>query len=118
MKDIVSFPLEILGQNIRQERVKQKMTQEKLAEKAEISAVFLSQIENAQKIPSFKTVNKITSSLGITMEKAFKEDYISVPNIDGRIEILLKGKTEKEKQILFDIMNYIAEKMENTDEAM
>ena len=100
--------LEILGENIRQERNNQNMTQEQLAEKAGISSVFLSQIENARKIPSLETVYKIVSSLGVTMESAFKGDYISTPNIDGRIEILLKDKSEEEKQMLFDIINYIA----------
>jgi len=104
---VLSGFLEILGENIRQERNNQNMTQEQLAEKAGISSVFLSQIENARKIPSLETVYKIVSSLGVTMESAFKGDYISTPNIDVRIEILLKDKSEDEKQMLFDIMNYI-----------
>jgi len=103
---------EILGQNIRQERNNQNMTQEQLAERVGISAVFLSQIENAQKVPSLETVNKIVACLGITMENAFKGDYVSVPNIDKRIDILLQGRSENEKQFLFDTMNYIAGALE------
>lgn len=105
--------LQILGQNIRRERISQNMTQEQLAEKAEISAVFLSQIENARKIPSLETIHKITSSLGMSMENAFKESYISAPKIDNRIIVLLKGKSEKEKRLLFDIMACISEKLDN-----
>jgi len=105
---MVIHPFEILGQNIKQERTHQNMTQEQLSEKVGISAVFLSQIENHRKVPSLETVYKIASSLGITMEKIFKGDYISVPNVDQRIEVLLRGKSEKDKQELFDIMSYIA----------
>jgi len=99
---------DILGNNIRQERNNQNMTQEQLSEKAGISAVFLSQIENARKIPSLETVDKIVSCLGISMANAFDGGYVSKPNIDKRIDILLQGKTENEKQFLFDTMNYIA----------
>jgi len=106
-------PYEILGKNIKQERLNQRMTQEQLSEKAGISTVFLSQIENARKIPSLETVYKIVSCLGIAMENVFKDEYKSNPNIDLRIEVLLKGKSEKAKQDLFDIMNYIAMKMDN-----
>jgi len=105
-----SHPFEILGRNIKQERTFQNMTQEQLSEKVGISAVFLSQIENSRKIPSLETVYKIASSLGVTMEYIFKDDYVSIPNIDQRIEVLLRGKSESEKQTLFDIMNYIAHK--------
>ena len=104
-------PFEILGQNIRQERMKQHMTQEYLAEKAEISSVFLSQIENNRKVPSLETVYKITTCLGISMENAFKEVYISNPQIDKQIDTILKGKSEKEKQFLLDILQYMSEKM-------
>jgi len=103
-----NHPFEILGRNIRQERTKQNMTQEQLSEKVGISAVFLSQIENSRKVPSLETVYKIASCLYITMEGMFKADDISAHNIDQRIEVLLRDKTEREKQILFDIMNYIA----------
>ena len=104
-------PFEILGRNIRQERTNQNMTQEQLSELVGISAVFLSQIENSHKVPSLETVYKIASSLGITMEKIFKGDYISTPNIDQRIEVLLRDKNEEEQQVLFDIMSYIAHKL-------
>ncbi|MCL2827540.1 MAG: helix-turn-helix domain-containing protein [Oscillospiraceae bacterium] len=105
-----NHPFWILGQNIKQERISQNMTQEQLSEKVGISAVFLSQIENSRKVPSLETVYKIASCLGVTIEKIFKGDYTITPNIDQRIEVLLKGKSEKEKQDLFDIMNYIAQR--------
>jgi len=111
-----SHPFEILGRNIKQERIHQNMTQEQLSEKVGISAVFLSQIENNRKVPSLETVYKIASCLGITMEKVFQGDYVSTPNIDQRIEVLLRDKSEREKQVLFDIMNYIAHvKWENIE---
>ena len=104
-------PFELMGQNIRQERTNQNMTQDKLSEKAGISSVFLSQIENGHKTPSLETVYKIVSCLGITMEDIFKGNYVSTDNIDNRIEVLLNGKSEKEKHDLFDIMNYISMKI-------
>ena len=108
-------PFAVMGQNIKQERVNQSLTQEQLSEQAGVSAVFLSQIENGRKVPSLETVYKIATCLGITLERAFKCDYVSTPNIDHRIERLLKDKNEDEKQMLFDIMDYISAKMVSKD---
>jgi len=104
--------IETLGDNIRAERLNQKLTQEQLAEKADISAVFLSQIENGRKNASIDTIYKITSSLGIALENAFKENYICDMEIDSRIDLLLRGKSEKDKILLFDIIKYIADRLE------
>jgi Predicted transcriptional regulators len=59
----------ILGLNIRNIRKKNHLTQEKLAEKVGISTVFLSQIENANRIPSLETVVNIADSLSVTVDE-------------------------------------------------
>ena len=100
-----------MGENIKKERKSQNLTQEQLAERVDISAVYLSQIENGRKVPGLETVYNITCALGISMENVFSEQYISIPKIDKRIEILLKEKTEKEKNFIFDIMNFVSDKL-------
>lgn len=59
----------LLGTNIANERIKQGLTQEYLAEKAEISTVFISHIETAKRKPSLETVVKIASILGTSVDK-------------------------------------------------
>jgi len=57
-----------LGKNIFAERKKNNLTQEELAEKADISSNFLGKIERADSIPSLATVYKIAQSLGVGMD--------------------------------------------------
>ena len=104
-----------MGNNIRNERKKQTLTQEQLAEKVAISAVFLSQIENGRKIPSLETVYNITVALGVTMENIFSENYEHINNqqINNRMELLLTDRTKEEKDFIFDITKLIVSKIDN-----
>ena len=58
-----------LGINIKTARKKVHMTQEELAEKVDISTVFVSQIENANRKASLETVYKISKALNITIDR-------------------------------------------------
>lgn len=95
-----------LGQNIKAKRMEIKMTQEQLSERCNISTVFLSQIENARKYPSLETLCKISEELGTTIETLFHDKCSDKEK--GRIEALLVGKTENERDFLLDIMDYIS----------
>ena len=102
-----------LGCNIKQERHKQKLTQEQLAESAGISAAFLSLIENGHKVPSLETVCQIASCLGTPIESLFQDNYKSQSKVEAQIEILLQDNTEKEKRFLLNIMKLIAINLKN-----
>lgn len=56
----------MLGQRIRHYRQKLHMTQEGLAEKAEVSASFLGHIERGTRVASLETVMKLCIALNIT----------------------------------------------------
>ncbi len=107
------MPFEIMGENLRNYRKKQNYTQEQLAEKAEISAVFLSQIENGKKIPSLETLAKITKILDISMEQVFSERQTKQTNIDKRFMQLLQKRSDTEKLFIFDIAENILSKISN-----
>ena len=57
-----------LGQNIKKYRKQRNLTQEKLAEAISISAVFMSQIENAKGKPSLETVVNIANALSVSID--------------------------------------------------
>jgi len=57
-----------LGRNIRKYRKYRNLTQEQLAESAYISAVFMSQIENANGKPSLETVVNIADALNVSID--------------------------------------------------
>jgi len=61
-----------LGQNVRNAREKAALTQEKLAEIAELDPTYISGIERGLRNPGIKNVAKIAKSLGITTSELCK----------------------------------------------
>lgn len=58
--------LSTLGKNVRSAREKKLLTQEKLAESAELDPTYISGIERGLRNPGIKNVAKIAKSLGLT----------------------------------------------------
>jgi transcriptional regulator with XRE-family HTH domain len=56
-----------LGDNLREFRRRAKFTQERLAEKAGISVVFLSLLENGRRTASLDTLLAIARALGVEL---------------------------------------------------
>lgn len=54
-----------LGRNIQNFREKKKLSQETLAEKAEISRTYLAYIETGSRIPSLKVLHTVADILGV-----------------------------------------------------
>ena len=54
------------GERIRQLRVESGLTQEKLAERADVTNNFISHIETCRSIPSLETVVKLCNALDVT----------------------------------------------------
>lgn len=65
--------LEYLGNNIRAERVRKKLSQEKLAELIDIHKDSIKKIENANQTPSAFIVFDIANILEIPVEDLFKD---------------------------------------------
>lgn len=61
-----------LGKNVRQAREKKELTQEKLAEIAEIDPTYVSGIERGLRNPGIKNVARIAKALGITTAELCK----------------------------------------------
>lgn len=65
--------LKILGNNIRAERMRKRLSQMKLAEKIDISSDSLFKIENAKQTPSAFIIFDIANTLGISIDELFKD---------------------------------------------
>lgn len=59
----------ILGENIRVYRKRQKVTQEKLAENADLHAKYISEIERGAKTISVDGLGRIAKALGTTVHE-------------------------------------------------
>ncbi|CDE88282.1 TPA: XRE family transcriptional regulator [Candidatus Gastranaerophilales bacterium HUM_20] len=61
--------LKILAENIRVERARKKISQEFLAEQADITPQHLYRIENERVCPTILVVANIAKALGVTLDK-------------------------------------------------
>ncbi|HEV2208585.1 MAG TPA: helix-turn-helix transcriptional regulator [Verrucomicrobiae bacterium] len=55
----------LLGEAIRERRKKADWSQEKLAERADLSMVFISRVERGKESPSFDSLVRIARALGV-----------------------------------------------------
>ncbi|MBI1923317.1 helix-turn-helix domain-containing protein [Candidatus Poribacteria bacterium] len=58
-----------LGEKIRKLRKSARLTQEKLAEKADLSAYYIGQIERGEALPSLVVLQEIAKAFGLTLSQ-------------------------------------------------
>jgi transcriptional regulator with XRE-family HTH domain len=62
----------IIGEAIRQRRKRAKLTQEKLAEKADLNPKYLGEIERGEKIISIEALLRIAKAIGVPIRDFFR----------------------------------------------
>lgn len=94
-----------LGSRIREERLKLRLTQEKLAEDIGISDSYMGQIERGERSLALDTLAKLANRLGVTI------DYLLSDSVKVEDEGLLNewlqimdGRTSKEKRMALDVI--------------
>ena len=76
-----SLPVEI-GQRLRTYRQRMNLTQEELAERADLHYTYIGQVERGEKNLTITSLEKITRSLKISFSDLFKdiEEYVDSPD--------------------------------------
>lgn len=97
-----------LGARIKYMRKAQRLSQERLAEKAVIDAKFLSQLEVGKRMPSLGTVHKIAYSLGIPVRELFEFDHLS-KGIRKELQELIMKMNEDQVQKAYRILKVLTE---------
>ena len=99
-----------LGKNIKLVRNHRQYSQEVLAEKADISITFLSNIERGLKYPKPAVLSQIATSLGVEVYELFKTD--SKPHI---APIIVRNDS---KQMLARLSKVMIRKVNNAMESV
>lgn len=95
----------ILGKRIREERSKIGLTQEKLAEFAEVSPAYMGRIERGERNITVKTLVRITNALGTTIDYLLKDTIEVEDNSQVKQWLQLTAdRTDKEKQMAIDVI--------------
>lgn len=61
----------MFGQNVKKERLKQGLSQEKLAAKAGLHRTYIGMIERAEKNITLENINKIANALDVPITSLF-----------------------------------------------
>lgn len=95
-----------LGKRIREARIQKGYTQKDLADRAEIGAVYLSEIERGVKMPSLVIFIKIIDALEVSADYVLR-DEVSSGKEYIRMEIAEKllVLTPKQRKTATDILN-------------
>lgn len=98
-----------LGKRIRDERLMQRLTLEKLAERTDKSINFIGQIERGEGKPSLETLVDIANALGVTVDSLLADNVKTSDNsIDKEISVLLRNMSDKGKRFILDtIQRYL-----------
>lgn len=85
-----------IGANLQQIRKSNGYTQEKLAEKIEVSVRYISDIEQDRAKPSYEVLIRICNLFGITLDQIFSE-YLSAKK-NKKLEYSLAGYEKLSKE--------------------
>ena len=96
-----------MGKNIAKIRNKQHLTQEQLAEKTDVSTVFISQIETAVRKPSLETIYKISIALNTTIDTIIGNNSLHTQRKE--IAKLLENRTPTELNFIIKILREICD---------
>ena len=106
----MSLDYNIIGERLKQARLNKRLTQEKLAEKLDVSVAFLSRIERGSSLISLKRLNQICSILDITegeILNGVSKDSQGYLNKD--FSILLKDCPPEKISLIYNIAKIIVE---------
>lgn len=88
------------GKRLKELRKSKGYTQQALAEKADIDEKHLSRVENGKYFPSFATLNKLLSALGVTLDEVGIEleqaEVKQNPLYSKALQILNSAKDDNE----------------------
>ncbi|MDE6593701.1 MAG: helix-turn-helix domain-containing protein [Oscillospiraceae bacterium] len=92
-----------IGANIRELRRSQKITQEKLAEKANLSVRYISNIEKSDKHISLETLIKLASALNVTADRILRGNQENdLCGLESELNELMGDCTIHERNIIID----------------
>lgn len=101
-----------IGKRIRILRKKFKLTQEQLAERAGISAVYISRIENGKTKMSLETLLKLSLILKVNLDYLLSGIYIDTCHSSDDITTLLQKCSSKTLRVVKKILPVLIEEQE------
>ena len=101
--------LTVLGSRIRELRIEAGLTQEQLAEAANLSLKHLGEIERGRGNPTFSSLERISGVLGITLHKLFdfEPERLSDAEIKKELQDMLAKADPSKARLAYRIFKAI-----------
>lgn len=109
--------LKNVGNRIRDERLRARLTQWQLAEKAGCNESYIGQIERGAKNPSLEIIVNIANALNITVDYLLS-DNIKTDQINGLFDeaiAVLKNRNPEDIRILINVNRLILDLIDRKD---
>lgn len=107
----------LLGNRLRQERLKLNLTQEQLAEKVDLSTSYIGQIERGERNISLDTLVVICKSLGVTIDYLL-QDSINIEEdiVYNQLYQLISSRSINEKVMALDVLKVMFSHIDKGDD--
>ncbi len=96
---------EVLGKNIRNERLRNNLSQEELAEKVSLSVQFIRDIEAGRNLGSITTLLNLCSVLNTTPNRIFRDLLESNDSIEKNLSEKISLLDEHDKNIIITLLD-------------
>lgn len=96
-----------VGAKLRALRIKEKLSQEQLATRSGVTSAYIGQIERGEKNPTVMTVEKLCSSVGVTLAEFFdnsKQSDSRENAIYADIQKKLKGFNANQLELIDNVL--------------
>lgn len=95
----------LIGRRIKEIRLKNSLTQEKLAERCNLSASYISLVETANREASLESLVSLANNLGVTVNEFLKGYQINdVITYNSDFALLIDDCNCYERQIIYDVV--------------
>jgi transcriptional regulator with XRE-family HTH domain len=100
----------LIGQRIKEQRVKRKMTQEELAERANVTSGYISLVETARKKISLETLLEVCIALNITLNELLTGNQIPLASdYNADYAEIIESCNEYERKLIYEITKATSE---------
>lgn len=111
----MKFDARVLALRIKKLRNKRNMTQEHLAEIVDLSAVYISNVERALRVPSLESMIEICNALGCTMDDLL-DGFLTAKTAmqPETVEHIIADCSVKERKFLIQVCTSLKEYLKGT----
>ncbi len=109
MEDVMKDIKKLFGMRMKELRRNRELSQEKLAEKTDVSSKYLSRIEMGQHFPSMEVLLKLTGALNIEIKDLFEFSHkaSSQKELKETLNSLLKEADDERLRLVVKIVKAI-----------